>query len=73
MGVAMACLAGVVPIVARPAVVVFMRDRLHGLRSGLWLDRARGTGVAFFVTGLSTDPPRGRSAFRAAEEMSSQP
>ncbi len=41
----------------------------YGLRSGLWLDRAHGTGVAFFVTGLGDDPPRGRSAFRAAEEL----
>ena len=40
----------------------------YGLRSGLWLDLSRGTGVAFFVTGLGDDPPRGRSAFRAAEE-----
>jgi CubicO group peptidase (beta-lactamase class C family) len=40
----------------------------YGLRSGLWLDRASGRGVAFFVTGLPEDPPRGRSAFRAAEE-----
>ena len=40
----------------------------YGLRSGIWLDRARGTGVAFFVTGLAEDPPRGRSAFRSAEE-----
>jgi CubicO group peptidase (beta-lactamase class C family) len=40
----------------------------YGLRSGLWLDRARGTGVAFFVTGLGDDPPRGQSAFRASEE-----
>jgi CubicO group peptidase (beta-lactamase class C family) len=40
----------------------------YGLRSGLWIDRANGTGVAFFVTGLSADPPRGRSAYRAAEE-----
>ena len=40
----------------------------YGLRSGLWIDRARGTGVAFFVTGLPADPPRGRSAYRAAEE-----
>jgi len=40
----------------------------YGLRSGIWIDRARGTGVAFFVTGLAADPPRGRSAFRAAEE-----
>ena len=41
----------------------------YGLRSGLWLDRAHGTGVAFFVTGLGDDPPRGRSAFRASEEL----
>jgi CubicO group peptidase (beta-lactamase class C family) len=40
----------------------------YGLRSGLWIDRANGTGVAYFVTGLSEDPPRGRSAYRAAEE-----
>ena len=40
----------------------------YGLRSGLWIDRAKGTGVAYFVTGLSDDPPRGRSAFRTAEE-----
>ena len=41
----------------------------YGLRSGLWIDRARGTGVAFFVTGLGDDPQRGQSAFRAAEEI----
>ena len=40
----------------------------YGLRSGLWIDRTRGTGVAYFVTGLPEDPPRGRSAYRAAEE-----
>ena len=40
----------------------------YGLRSGLWIDRARGTGVAYFVTGLSDDRPRGNSAYRAAEE-----
>ena len=40
----------------------------YGLRSGLWIDRKRGVGVAYFVTGLSDDPPRGRSAYRAAEE-----
>ena len=40
----------------------------YGVRSGLWIDRARGTGVAFFVTGLDADPPRGDSAFRATEE-----
>lgn len=40
----------------------------YGLRSGFWLDRARGVGVAYFVTGLSDNPPHGRSAYRAAEE-----
>ncbi|MBA3527595.1 MAG: beta-lactamase family protein [Sphingomonas sp.] len=40
----------------------------YGLRSGLWIDPARGTGVAYFVTGLAEFPPLGRSAYRAAEE-----
>jgi len=40
----------------------------YGLRSGLWIDRSSGTGVAYFVSGLSDDPPRGTSAYRAAEE-----
>lgn len=40
----------------------------YGLRSGLWLDRERGVGIAYFVTGLGDDPPRGKSSFSAAEE-----
>lgn len=40
----------------------------YGLRSGLWIDRTRGLGLAYFITGLSADPPGGRSAYRAAEE-----
>ena len=40
----------------------------YGLRSGLWIDRLQGVGVAYFVSGLSDDPPRGKSAYRAAEE-----
>ena len=40
----------------------------YGLRSGLWIDRKSGMGVAYFVSGLGDDPPRGRSAYRAAEE-----
>ncbi|MBA3666752.1 MAG: beta-lactamase family protein [Sphingomonas sp.] len=40
----------------------------YGLRSGLWIDRDRGVGVAYFTTGLPADPRRGRSAFTAAEE-----
>ena len=52
----------------RGAVLIGHGGDAYGLRSGLWLDRSRGTGVAFFVTGLDADPPRARgSAFRAAE------
>ncbi len=41
----------------------------YGLRSGLWVDVATGTGIAFFATGNGEDPPRGRrSAYRAIEE-----
>lgn len=41
----------------------------YGLRSGLWLDLARGRGVAFFATALPDPAPKGRhSAFTAAEE-----
>jgi CubicO group peptidase (beta-lactamase class C family) len=40
----------------------------YGLRSGLWIDRAKGQGIAYFATALGDDPPRGRSAYRAIEE-----
>ncbi len=40
----------------------------YGLRSGLWIDRARGRGIAYFVTAIDDGAPRGRSAFTAAEE-----
>lgn len=40
----------------------------YGLRSGLWIDRRTGTGIAYFATGLGDDPARGRSAYRAVEE-----
>ena len=41
----------------------------YGLRSGLWIDARRRTGIAFFATGNGEDPPRGRrSAYRAIEE-----
>lgn len=39
----------------------------YGLRSGLWIDRARGTGLAFFATATSPDS-KGRSAFSREEE-----
>ncbi len=40
----------------------------YGLRSGLWIDRANGTGIAFFVSAVPDDAPAGQSAFTAAEE-----
>ena len=40
----------------------------YGLRSGLWIDRQRGVGIAYYVTGLPDAPQRGRSAFTEAEE-----
>ena len=41
----------------------------YGLKSGLWIDRDAGTGVAYFATGLDDDPaPGARSAFTAIEE-----
>jgi CubicO group peptidase (beta-lactamase class C family) len=50
------------------AVLVGHAGDAYGLRGGLWIDRARGHGVAYFVTGLPEDPPRASgSAFRAAE------
>jgi CubicO group peptidase (beta-lactamase class C family) len=41
----------------------------YGLRSGIWIDRKRGLGIAYYVTGLPDDPPRGKSSFTAAEEQ----
>lgn len=40
----------------------------YGARSGLWVDRARGVGVAYFATNNGDDPAAGRSAYRAIEE-----
>lgn len=40
----------------------------YGLRSGLWVDRDRGTGVAYFATGLPDVAPGTHSAFTAIEE-----
>ncbi len=41
----------------------------YGLLSGLWLDRAAGTGVAYFATGVPNDSSGTRSAFSAIEEQ----
>lgn len=40
----------------------------YGLRSGIWVDRKRGRGVAYFVTAVPDAASKGRSAFTAAEE-----
>jgi CubicO group peptidase (beta-lactamase class C family) len=43
----------------------------YGLRSGLWLDRSRGLGIAYFVTAVPDDPPEA-SAFAPAETAAFQ-
>jgi CubicO group peptidase (beta-lactamase class C family) len=50
------------------ALLVGHAGDAYGLRSGLWIDPARRTGIAYFATGLGDDPPRGRSSYRAIEE-----
>jgi CubicO group peptidase (beta-lactamase class C family) len=40
----------------------------YGLKSGLWIDPARGTGIAYFATGIADEGPRGRSAYWTVEE-----
>jgi CubicO group peptidase (beta-lactamase class C family) len=40
----------------------------YGLRSGLWVEPRDGRGIAFFLTAVADDAPKGRSAFTAAEE-----
>ncbi|URD60427.1 beta-lactamase family protein [Sphingomonas sp. KRR8] len=40
----------------------------YGVRSGLWIDPARRTGVAYIATGLPEHPPKGRTSWPAPEE-----
>ncbi|MDH5835116.1 serine hydrolase domain-containing protein [Luteimonas kalidii] len=40
----------------------------YGLKSGLWIDPASGTGVAYFATGVDPADRGARSAFTAVEE-----
>lgn len=40
----------------------------YNLRSGLWIDRATATGIAFFAADNPDPAPTGRSAFTAIEE-----
>jgi CubicO group peptidase (beta-lactamase class C family) len=48
------------------AILVGHAGDAYGLRSGLWIDRKRGLGIAYFVTGVPEDPPD-RSEFSPAE------
>ena len=41
----------------------------YGVRSGLWIDRARGVGIAYFAANNGQEPAAGRSSFRAVEEF----
>lgn len=45
----------------------------YGLRSGLWIDPKRGTGVAYFATDVALDVPPRRSAFTRTEEELARP
>jgi CubicO group peptidase (beta-lactamase class C family) len=40
----------------------------YNLRSGLWIDRRRNVGIAYFAANNPDPQPEGRSAFRAIEE-----
>jgi CubicO group peptidase (beta-lactamase class C family) len=44
----------------------------YGLRSGLWIDPARGTGVAYYATDIA-DGVRGTSAYTPIEEKLARP
>jgi CubicO group peptidase (beta-lactamase class C family) len=53
---------------ARGAILVGHAGDAYGLKSGLWIDRARGRGIAYFVTGLADPAPKAPgSAYSAAE------
>ena len=41
----------------------------YGLLSGQWLERAAGTGVAYFATGVPNDSTGAHSAFSRIEEQ----
>lgn len=40
----------------------------YGVRSGLWIDRKRGVGIAYFAANNGPEPTAGRSSYRAIEE-----
>jgi CubicO group peptidase (beta-lactamase class C family) len=40
----------------------------YRVRSGLWIDRRAGRGIAYFATGVAEDAPTGDTSYRAIEE-----
>jgi CubicO group peptidase (beta-lactamase class C family) len=52
----------------RGATLVGHAGDAYGMKSGIWIDRIRGRGIAYFVTGVPDHAKRDeRSAFTAAE------
>ena len=52
----------------RGAVLVGHAGDAYGMKSGIWIDRVRGLGIAYFVTGVPDQAMRGPgTAFTAAE------
>jgi hypothetical protein len=50
------------------AVLVGHAGDAYGMKSGLWIDRQRGRGIAYFVTGVPDPAPEAEgSAYTAAE------
>jgi CubicO group peptidase (beta-lactamase class C family) len=50
------------------AILVGHAGDAFGLKSGLWIDRKRGRGIAYFVTGVADPAPKAPgSAYSAAE------
>ncbi len=53
----------------RGASLVGHAGDAYGLRGGLWIDRARGRGIAYFVTGLPEVPRRATDSVYSAAEV----
>jgi CubicO group peptidase (beta-lactamase class C family) len=52
----------------RGAVLTGHAGDAYGLKSGIWIDRQRGRGIAYFVTGVADPAPKASgSAYSAAE------
>ena len=52
------------------AILIGHAGDAYGMKSGLWIDRQRGQGIAYFVTGVADAAPKASdSAYSAAEEQ----